>query len=209
MIHKIGDKHAGFELMDVEEIHEIKSIAYTWVHIETKLKLLYLANEDDNKVFIIGFRTPPGDSTGAPHILEHSVLCGSVKFPLKELIMELIKGSMTTYVNAMTFPDNTIYPVASQNNQDFQNLMDVYMDAVLYPLVKREKKIFQQEGWHYEILRKEDPITIQGIVYNEMKGAYSSPKEILDSWILPSLYPPYTLSLRFWWRSGSYPYLTV
>jgi Zn-dependent M16 (insulinase) family peptidase len=189
MIHKIGDKHAGFELMDVEEIHEIKSIAYTWVHIETKLKLLYLANEDDNKVFIIGFRTPPGDSTGAPHILEHSVLCGSVKFPLKELIMELIKGSMTTYVNAMTFPDNTIYPVASQNNQDFQNLMDVYMDAVLYPLVKREKKIFQQEGWHYEILRKEDPITIQGIVYNEMKGAYSSPKEILDSWILPSLYP--------------------
>ncbi|MDD4663652.1 MAG: insulinase family protein [Caldisericia bacterium] len=189
MIRKIGNKHAGFELLDVEEIHEISSIAYTWSHIETKLKLLYLSNKDDNKVFLIGFRTPPGDSTGAPHILEHSVLCGSAKFPLKDLIMELIRGSMTTFVNAMTSPDNTIYPVASQNSQDFQNLMDVYMDAVLHPLVKQEKKIFEQEGWHYEILRKEDPITIQGIVYNEMKGAYSSPEEILDSQVLPSLYP--------------------
>jgi len=189
MIYKISEKHAGFELMDIEEIHEIKSIAYTWIHIETKLKLLYLSNEDSNKVFLIGFRTPPGDSTGAAHILEHSVLCGSEKFPLKDLIKELIRGTMATYVNGITSPDNTVYPIASQNSQDFQNLMDAYMDTVLHPLAKREKKIFQQEGWHYEMLSKEDPITIQGIVYNEMKGAYSSPEEILDSRILPSLYP--------------------
>ncbi len=189
MTKQIGQQHAGFELQDVQVIQEINSIAYTWIHMETKLKLLYLENNDDNKVFMIGFRTPPGDSTGVPHIIEHSVLCGSDKFPLKDPFLELAKGSMNTFINAMTSSDYTLYPVASQNSKDFQNLMDVYMDAVLHPVMKREKKIFQQEGWHYEILDQQDPITIQGIVYNEMKGAYSSPEAILDSHLLPSLYP--------------------
>lgn len=189
MTRQIGDQYAGFELVDVQEIQEIKSVAYTWTHSITKMKLVYLSNQDDNKVFLIGFRTPPGDSTGVPHIIEHSVLCGSEKFPLKDPFLELAKGSMNTFINAMTSNDHTDYPVASQNDQDFQNLMDVYMDAVLHPNMKQEKKIFQQEGWHHEILDKQEPITIQGIVYNEMKGAYSTPESILDSHLLPSLYP--------------------
>lgn len=189
MTKQIGEQHAGFELQDVQVISEIKSIAYTWVHKETKLKLLYLENNDDNKLFLIGFRTPPGDSTGVPHIIEHSVLCGSDKFPLKDPFLEMIKGSMNTFINAMTFPDKTVYPVASQNDQDFQNLMDIYMDAVLHPVMKREKKIFQQEGWHHEILKQEDPVSIQGIVYNEMKGAYSTPESMLELHMLPSLFP--------------------
>jgi len=189
MSKQIGELHAGFELTDIQDIPEIQSVAYTWIHQITKLKLLYLANQDDNKVFLIGFRTPPGDSTGVPHIIEHSVLCGSEKFPLKDPFLELAKGSMNTFINAMTSNDHTDYPVASQNDQDFQNLMDVYMDAVLHPIMKKEKKIFQQEGWHHEILESKDPITIQGIVYNEMKGAYSTPESILDSHLLPTLYP--------------------
>lgn len=131
-----------------------------------------MSNEDENKVFYIGFRTPPDDSTGLPHILEHSVLEGSDKFPVKDPFVELVKGSLNTFLNAMTYPDKTVYPVASCNDKDFQNLMDVYLDGVLHPAIYREPKIFLQEGWHYELESPEDELAINGVVYNEMKGAF-------------------------------------
>ena len=159
--------------------------------------MFLLSNEDDNKVFCIGFRTPPSDSTGVPHILEHSVLCGSDKFPVKDPFVELVKGSLNTFLNAMTYPDKTVYPVASCNEKDFQNLMDVYMDAVLHPNIYKEEKIFKQEGWHYELESEDAPLTINGVVYNEMKGAYSSPDEVLETAIMEALFPDNTLQQKF------------
>ena len=148
-----------------------------------------LSNDDDNKVFYIGFRTPPKDSTGVAHIIEHTVLCGSDKFPVKDPFIELAKGSLNTFLNAMTYPDKTVYPVASCNDKDFQNLMDVYLDAVFHPNIYHEEKIFRQEGWHYELESAEDDLTINGVVYNEMKGAFSSPDDVLYREIMNSLYP--------------------
>ena len=145
--------------------------------------------EDDNKVFSIGFRTPPQDSTGLPHILEHSVLEGSEKFPVKDPFVELVKGSLNTFLNAMTYPDKTVYPVASCNDRDFQNLMDVYLDGVLHPSIYREPKIFLQEGWHYEMEETDSPLIINGVVYNEMKGAFSSPESVLDRYTKAVLFP--------------------
>jgi hypothetical protein len=153
-----------------------------------------LSNDDDNKVFYIGFRTTPQDETGVPHIIEHTVLCGSEKFPLKDPFVELVKGSLNTFLNAMTYPDKTVYPIASYNDKDFKNLMDVYMDAVFHPNITRYEEIFKQEGWHYELESEDAPLSINGVVYNEMKGAYSSPEEVLQNQIFKALFPDNTYS---------------
>ncbi len=170
-------------------IKEINSQGYLLKHNKTGARVALLSNDDENKVFYIGFRTPPTDSTGVAHIIEHTVLCGSDKFPVKDPFIELAKGSLNTFLNAMTYPDKTVYPVASCNDKDFQNLMDVYLDAVFHPNIYHEEKIFQQEGWHYELASEEDDLTINGVVYNEMKGAFSSPDDVLYREIMNSLYP--------------------
>ena len=180
---------AAYRVIEQKNMKEIKSEGVILEHIKTKARIFLLSNEDDNKVFCIGFRTPPDDDTGLPHILEHSVLCGSEKFPLKDPFVELAKGSLNTFLNAMTYPDKTVYPVASCNEKDFQNLMDVYMDAVLHPNIYKEEKIFQQEGWHYELEEADQPLIYNGVVYNEMKGAYSSPESLLERSTMNILFP--------------------
>lgn len=179
----------AYSVIDERRIDEINSQGTVLEHKKTGAKLFLLSNEDENKVFSIGFRTPPSDNTGVPHILEHSVLCGSKKFPAKDPFVELVKGSLNTFLNAMTYPDKTVYPVASCNEKDFQNLMDVYMDAVLNPNIYKEDKIFLQEGWHYELDSPEAPVTYNGVVYNEMKGAFSSPESVLDRYTQKVLFP--------------------
>ncbi|MBN2124977.1 MAG: insulinase family protein [Deltaproteobacteria bacterium] len=183
----------GFERILDREIRELRTRARFYRHLKTGAELLSLANEDENKVFGITFRTPPADSTGVAHILEHSVLCGSRRYPVKEPFVELLKGSLQTFLNAMTYPDKTCYPVASQNLQDFYNLVDVYLDAVFYPRI--DPFVFQQEGWHYEIEGPDAPLTYRGVVFNEMKGAYSSPDTRLAEYSQQSLFPdnPYGL----------------
>lgn len=178
-----------YRLLRRERIEEMNSEGFVLEHKKTGARIFLVSNDDNNKVFTIGFRTPPSDSTGVAHIMEHSVLCGSEKFPVKDPFVELVKGSLNTFLNAMTYPDKTVYPVASCNDSDFQNLMDVYMDAVLHPNIYREEKIFRQEGWHYEAASAEDDITINGVVYNEMKGAFSSPEGVLDRCIQNTLFP--------------------
>ncbi|WP_368488959.1 insulinase family protein [Clostridium sp. BJN0013] len=185
----LGKIYNGFKLLEKKNIEEINSIGMLFEHEKSGARLFFLKNEDDNKVFSISFRTPPDDSTGVPHILEHSVLCGSRKFPVKEPFVELVKGSLNTFLNAMTFPDKTMYPVASVNNKDFLNLMDVYLDATFYPNIYKYPEIMMQEGWHYELDDKDKEITYKGVVYNEMKGAFSSPESILFRKISESLYP--------------------
>ncbi|MDE7297583.1 MAG: insulinase family protein [Lachnospiraceae bacterium] len=178
----------AYELMYEEELKDSKSMGAVLRHKKSGARVCVLSNDDDNKVFSVGFRTPPKDSTGVAHILEHSVLCGSEKFPLKDPFVELMKGSLNTFLNAMTYPDHTLYPVASCNDQDFKNLMDVYMDAVFHPNIYRREEIFRQEGWHYEVA-EDGELSINGVVYNEMKGAFSSPEQVLWRLILNSLYP--------------------
>ena len=177
----------GFELLREERIAELNSLARLYRHTRTGAELLSLINDDENKVFGITFRTPPPDSTGVAHIMEHSVLCGSRKYPVKEPFVELIKGSLNTFLNAMTFPDKTVYPVASQNLQDFYNLVDVYLDSVFYPLLS--PYTLDQEGWHYELDDPHQPMTFKGVVFNEMKGAYSEPENVLGEQVMHSLYP--------------------
>lgn len=179
----------AYTILEKREIKDIDSVSYLLKHNKTGARVALLSNNDDNKVFYIGFRTPPTDSTGVAHIIEHTVLCGSDKYPLKDPFIELAKGSLNTFLNAMTYPDKTIYPVASCNDKDFQNLMDVYLDAVFHPNIYHEEKIFRQEGWHYELEDAEDVLTINGVVYNEMKGAFSSPDDVLWREIMNSLYP--------------------
>ena len=179
----------AYEVKEWKTLKETRSEGIVLRHKKTGAKLFLLSNDDENKVFCIGFRTPPDDDTGLPHILEHSVLCGSEKFPLKDPFVELVKGSLNTFLNAMTYPDKTVYPVASCNDKDFQNLMDVYMDAVFHPNIYKEEKIFRQEGWHYELESEESPLIYNGVVYNEMKGAYSSPESLLDSCTQKTLFP--------------------
>ncbi|MEG1847875.1 MAG: insulinase family protein [Lachnospiraceae bacterium] len=179
----------AYEIIENREISDLNSIGYVVRHKKTGAKIVLLSNDDNNKVFCIGFRTPPENSTGVPHILEHSVLCGSREFPAKDPFVELVKGSLNTFLNAMTYPDKTVYPVASCNDKDFQNLMHVYLDAVFYPNIYQEKKIFMQEGWHYELEQAEDDLQINGVVYNEMKGAFSSPDDVLDREVFNSLFP--------------------
>lgn len=179
----------AYELISKENVSDINSTAYIMRHKKTGAKVLVLENDDENKVFNIGFRTPPYDSTGLPHIMEHSVLCGSKKYPSKDPFIELAKGSLNTFLNAMTFPDKTVYPVASCNDKDFMNLLSVYLDAVFYPNIYNKEEIFLQEGWHYEIDDPDGEISINGVVYNEMKGAFSSPDDVLDRHIFDSLFP--------------------
>lgn len=186
---KLEENIHGFILKKEEFVEEIDGFARTFVHEKTGAQCLYISAEDDNKVFSISFRTPSTDSTGVPHILEHSVLCGSKKYPVKEPFVELAKGSLNTFLNAMTYPDKTMYPVASTNAQDFMNLIDVYLDAVFYPNIYENPYTFQQEGWHHHIENSDDPIIYNGVVYNEMKGAFSNPEEVLQNKIFESLYP--------------------
>lgn len=179
----------GYELIETCPLEDIHSKGYILRHKKTGAHISLISNDDKNKVFYIGFRTPAVDSTGAAHIVEHTVLCGSQSFPAKDPFVELVKGSLNTFLNAITYPDKTIYPVASLNDVDFQNLMHVYLDAVFYPNIYKRKEIFQQEGWHYEMEDLDGPITLNGVVYNEMKGAFSSPEGVLDRQVLNSLYP--------------------
>lgn len=179
----------SYELVREEILEGIKSKGYLLRHKKSGARVLYIENDDNNKVFSIGFRTPPSDSTGTPHILEHSVLCGSKNFPAKDPFVELVKGSLNTFLNAMTYPDKTVYPVASTNDKDFQNLMHVYMDAVLYPNIYEHEEIFRQEGWSYQLESTEDKLSYNGVVYNEMKGAFSSPEGVLDRVVLNTLFP--------------------
>ena len=179
----------AYRFLRQKEVKELNSVAYFLEHKKTGARVFLLSNDDENKVFSIGFRTPPSDSTGVPHILEHSVLCGSKKFPVKDPFVELVKGSMNTFLNAMTYPDKTVYPVASTNDKDFQNLMNVYLDAVLNPNIYKEPKIFMQEGWHYELEEEDGELTYNGVVYNEMKGAFSSPESVLERHTQKVLFP--------------------
>ena len=170
----------AYEVIEVRPIDDLKSMSYLLKHKKTGARIALLSNDDENKVFYIGFRTPPEDSTGVAHIVEHTVLCGSREFPVKDPFIELAKGSLNTFLNAMTYPDKTVYPVASCNDKDFQNLMHVYLDAVFHPNIYKYEEIFKQEGWHYELESLDAPITLNGVVYNEMKGAFSSPESVLE-----------------------------
>lgn len=179
----------AYELIEKRTLEDIQSEGFLLKHKKSGARVVVVSNDDNNKVFSIGFRTPPSDSTGVPHIIEHTVLCGSDKYPVKDPFVELVKGSLNTFLNAMTYPDKTIYPVASCNDKDFQNLMSVYMDAVFHPNIYKHEEIFKQEGWHYELEDAEAPLTINGVVYNEMKGAFSSPDDVLSRQIMNSLFP--------------------
>ena len=178
-----------YELLQQERIEDVHADGYLLRHKKSGARVVLLLNDDENKVFNIAFRTPPADSTGVAHIIEHSVLCGSQKFPLKDPFVELAKDSLNTFLNAMTYPDKTMYPIASCNDADFQNLTDVYLDAVFHPNIYHEEKIFRQEGWHYHLEKAEDPITYNGVVYNEMKGAFSSSEEVLERSVFNALFP--------------------
>lgn len=198
---EISNIYHGFQVMQKDTIQEINAEGYLLEHLQSGARLFYLACDDDNKVFSISFRTPPYDDTGVAHILEHSSLCGSRKYHLKEPFVELVKGSMNTFLNAMTYPDKTMYPVASRNDKDFHNLMDVYLDAVFYPLIYENKYTLRQEGWHYNLESLDGELSYNGVVYNEMKGVYSSPDALLENEAMKALFPdtPY----RF--ESGGYP----
>ncbi|MCF2555296.1 insulinase family protein [Faecalicatena contorta] len=178
-----------YEIIKEEELSGIQSKGVLLRHVKSGARVLLIENDDNNKVFSIGFRTPPSDSTGVPHIMEHSVLCGSKNFPAKDPFVELVKGSLNTFLNAMTYPDKTVYPVASCNDKDFQNLMHVYMDAVFYPNIYEHEETFRQEGWSYSLASAEDKLSYNGVVYNEMKGAFSSPEGVLDRVVLNTLFP--------------------
>ncbi len=184
----------GFKLIEEKKIEDISSTGRVFLHEKSGAKLIYIENSDDNKVFSISFRTLPDNSTGVFHILEHSVLCGSRKFPSKEPFVELAKGSLNTYLNAATYPDKTMYPIASKNDKDFKNLMDVYLDAVFYPNIYKYPEILKQEGWHYELNDKDGDLSYKGVVYNEMQGVYSSPESLLFKGISSNLFPdsPYS-----------------
>ena len=180
---------AAYELIQEEQLTDLNSVGLVFQHKKTKARIAVISNDDNNKVFSIGFRTPPEDSTGVAHIVEHTVLCGSKEFPAKDPFVELVKGSLNTFLNAMTYPDKTIYPIASCNDKDFQNLMHVYLDAVFYPNIYKKEEIFKQEGWHYELEEEDGELVYNGVVYNEMKGAFSSPEQQLSRLIQQSLFP--------------------
>ena len=203
-----GKMYSGFRICKQEYIKEVNSTAYLMEHETSGARLLYLANDDDNKVFTIGFRTPPSDDTGVAHILEHSTLCGSRKYHLKEPFVELVKGSLNTFLNAMTYPDKTVYPVASRNDKDFRNLMDVYLDAVFYPLIYENPFTLKQEGWHYELENADAPLQYNGVVYNEMKGVYSSPDAWLEYYGKKLLFPDTTYRFESGGLPSAIPQLT-
>ena len=186
---EIGKRIHGFKFIRRAEIPEIGAIANEAVYEKNGAKLLFIERADANKTFAITFKTIPEDDTGVFHILEHSVLCGSDKYPVKEPFVELLKGSLKTFLNAFTFPDKTMYPVSSKNGKDFLNLVDVYMDAVLHPRAVKMPEIFYQEGWHYELESPDGEMTYKGVVFNEMKGAYSSVDEVMMEKMSALLYP--------------------
>ena len=186
----------AYKILEKTYIEELKSEAWLLKHEKSGARVAVLSNEDINKVFHVAFRTPPKDSTGVAHILEHSVLCGSDEFPVKDPFVELVKGSLNTFLNAMTYSDKTVYPVASCNDTDFQNLMHVYLDAVFRPNIYEHKEIFLQEGWHYELESVDGPLKYNGVVYNEMKGAFSSPEQVLYRKISQTLYPDTTYGVE-------------
>lgn len=194
-------KLSAYTLLKTEELPDIKGNGYYLRHNKSGAKVVWIENEDDNKVFSIAFRTPPTDSTGVAHIIEHTVLCGSEKFPAKDPFIELAKGSLNTFLNAMTYPDKTVYPVASCNTQDFKNLMHVYMDAVFYPNIYKREEIFKQEGWHYELESEDAELIYNGIVYSEMKGAFSSPESVLYRESMNALFPDTSYGVE----SGGHP----
>ena len=187
---------SAYELISSEPLEDINSEGLVLRHKKSGARLAVVSNDDDNKVFSIGFRTPPTDSTGVAHIIEHTVLCGSENFPAKDPFIELAKGSLNTFLNAMTYPDKTVYPIASCNDKDFQNLMHVYMDAVFYPNIYKRREIFEQEGWHYELESADSELIYNGVVYNEMKGAFSSPESVLARQIQKELYPDTSYSVE-------------
>lgn len=184
--------NSNYEVLIQRPVADLKSEGYLLKHKKSGAMVTALLNDDENKVFYVGFRTPPVDSTGVPHILEHSTLCGSAKYPVKDPFIELAKGSLNTFLNAMTFPDKTVYPVASCNDKDFRNLVDVYLDAVFHPNVYKTDKIFKQEGWHYELEDADSELTLNGVVYSEMKGVFSSPDDVVEEDAMRSLYPDTT-----------------
>lgn len=179
----------AYEIEEQKTLGDLNAKGLVLRHKKSGARIAVISNDDENKVFMIGFRTPTENSTGVAHIIEHTVLCGSEKYPVKDPFIELAKGSLNTFLNAMTYPDKTIYPVASCNDKDFSNLMSVYMDAVFHPNIYKYEEIFKQEGWHYELEDENSPITINGVVYNEMKGAFSSADDVLSRQILNSLFP--------------------
>ena len=187
---------SSYEVIEKRRIEDLNSESYLLRHKKSGARVALLSNDDENKVFAIGFRTPPKNSTGVAHIIEHTVLCGSKEFPVKDPFVELVKGSLNTFLNAMTYPDKTVYPIASCNDADFQNLMHVYLDAVFYPNIYSTDKIFKQEGWHYEMEDETSDLTINGVVYNEMKGAFSSADDMLSREIQNSLYPDTTYGIE-------------
>jgi Zn-dependent M16 (insulinase) family peptidase len=196
----------GFELAREQHIPELNTRARLYRHEKTGAELLSMQNDEENKVFMVAFCTPPTDSTGVPHIMEHSVLCGSRKYPVKDPLVELVKGSLKTFVNAMTSPDKTLYPVASQNLQDFYNLIDVYLDAVFYP--RLTPFTLHQEGWHYELDDLDSPLVYKGVVFNEMKGAYSDPDNLLGKYVQQSIFPDNTYGVDFGGDPAVIPDLT-
>ena len=201
MYEQTGAIYGAYTLIKKEELPNLNGIGYLFSHNKTKARVAVIKNDDDNKVFHIGFRTPPSDDTGVPHITEHTVLCGSKKFPVKDPFVDLAKGSLNTFLNAMTYPDKTVYPVASVNDQDFKNLMDVYLDAVFHPNIYQYEQILKQEGWHYECSDVAEPITYNGVVYNEMKGVFSSPESKVERLNMRNLYP----DTPYFYESGGDP----
>ena len=200
----------GFELTGSREMPDIEGAAHMMTHAASGARLLYLENDDANKAFSITFKTPAADDTGVFHILEHSVLCGSEKFPVKEPFVNLLKTSMQTFLNAMTFPDKTMYPVASTNERDLLNLMDVYLDAVFRPNIYNRPAIFEQEGWHWELEGEggNRALVYNGVVYNEMKGALSDPDSVLFDALSAALFPDTTYRFESGGTPAAIPTLT-
>ncbi|WP_016896494.1 insulinase family protein [Aerococcus viridans] len=199
---KKGDQMHGFTLVDSQFIQDANAQVHTFAHEQSGGQVIWVENDDQNRSFGIGFKTPPKDSTGVAHIVEHSVLSGSRKYPAKDPFMTMLKTSMNTFLNAMTFSDMTIYPVSSMNEEDFHNLTDVYLDAVFFPKMTSEENIFRQEGWHKELFDKDEPIIYNGVVYNEMRGAYSDAERIIMQDVTANMHPGSTYAHE----SGGYPY---
>ena len=205
---EVGKTISGFKLESKRWIDDIHSTAMIFTHAKSRAKLIYLQNEDENKVFSINFRTPVNDNTGVNHIIEHSVLCGSKEYPVKDPFLIMSKQSLNTFLNALTGADFTMYPVASKNEKDFNNLMSVYLDAVFYPNISKDPRILKQEGWHYEINSETGELNYNGIVYNEMKGNYSSPQVILSNTINQSLFNDNSYSYESGGNPENIPELT-
>ena len=187
--NKLNKDYGAYELVNIEKLNDLNSVGLLLKHKKSGARVAIISNDDDNKVFSIGFKTPPDNDTGMQHIIEHSTLCGSRKYPVKDPFVELCKGSLNTFLNAMTYPDKTVYPVASCNMADFKNIMDVYMDAVFYPAMYEHEEIFKQEGWHYELEDVDGELAYNGVVFNEMKGVYSSADDVLSRYTFVSLFP--------------------